>query len=95
MSTPDERTGPAAAPAAGGIGNTVGIVAAISLALGAIGTAVAAALTGFLGLAWWKMPLAVLGVFLVISGPSVIIAWLKLRQRNLGPILDRLVERIS
>ena len=27
-------------------------------------------------------------VVILISGPSLIIAWLKLRQRNLGPILD-------
>ena len=29
-----------------------------------------------------------LGVLLLISGPSMVLAWLKLRQRNLGPILD-------
>ena len=29
-----------------------------------------------------------LGLLLAISGPSMLIAWLKLRQRNLGPILD-------
>ena len=34
------------------------------------------------------MPLAILAVLLLISGPSMILAWLKLRQRNLGPILD-------
>jgi hypothetical protein len=36
----------------------------------------------------WEIPLAILAVFLAISAPSVIMAWLKLRQRNLGPILD-------
>ena len=30
----------------------------------------------------------VAGVMLAISLPSMVIAWLKLRQRNLGPILD-------
>jgi len=34
------------------------------------------------------MPLVIAGVILVISMPSVIIAWLKLRQRTLGPLLD-------
>jgi hypothetical protein len=34
------------------------------------------------------MPLVVLGALLVISGPSMLLAWLKLRQRNLGPLLD-------
>jgi len=65
-----------------------GIFAAIGLALGAIGTAVASVVTGFLNLSWWQMPLAVLGLILAISGPSVLIAALKLRSRNLGPILD-------
>jgi len=34
------------------------------------------------------MPLAVGGLMLLISGPSMIMAYMKLRQRNLGPILD-------
>jgi hypothetical protein len=34
------------------------------------------------------MPLGFLGLLLAISGPSMLIAWLKLRQRNVGPILD-------
>jgi hypothetical protein len=48
----------------------------------------AAVFTGFLSLRWWQMPLALLGVMLLISGPSMLIAWLKLRRRNIGPILD-------
>jgi hypothetical protein len=39
-------------------------------------------------LAWWQIPLAFAGVILIISGPSMIIAWLKLSQRTLGPMLD-------
>jgi hypothetical protein len=65
-----------------------GIFAAIGLAVGALGTAIAAVVTGFMGLTWWKMPLAVFGLLLAISGPSMVIAYLKLRQRNLAPILD-------
>ncbi len=34
------------------------------------------------------MPLVVVGAMLAISGPSMIIAWLELRRRNIGPILD-------
>ncbi|HXP30227.1 MAG TPA: hypothetical protein VN832_03995 [Stellaceae bacterium] len=91
----------ATAPAAGGAtppaqpqsqgydaARMAGIFAAIGLAIGAIGTAIATIVTGFMGLSWWQMPLAILGVILLISGPSVVIAMLKLRQRNLGPILD-------
>lgn len=70
------------------IGKFAGIFAAIGLAVGAIGTALASVLTGFLGLRWWEMPLAIVGLILLISGPSVIMAYLKLRQRNLGPMLD-------
>jgi hypothetical protein len=70
------------------IGKFVGIFAAISLALGAIGTAIASVIAGFMGLTWWKMPLALSGIILLISGPAMIMAYLKLRKRNLAPILD-------
>jgi hypothetical protein len=79
---------PTAPPAPFDVGKFAGIFAAIGLAVGAIGTAIAAVFTGFMNLPWWQMPLAVIGVMLVISGPSMIIAWLKLRQRTIGPILD-------
>jgi hypothetical protein len=69
-------------------GKFAGIFAAIGLALGAIGTAIASVVTGFLNLSWWQMPLALAGLMLVVSGPSLLIAYMKLRQRNLGPLLD-------
>lgn len=65
-----------------------GIFAAIGLALGAIGTALAAIVGGFLSLPLWQMPLTLGGILLMVSGPSMLIAYLKLRQRTLGPILD-------
>lgn len=65
-----------------------GVFAAIGLAVGALGSVLAAVGAGFLALRWWQMPLAVAGVILLISGPSMVIAWVKLRQRSLGPILD-------
>ena len=56
---------------------------------GALGTLLGGLVSGFLGLQpWWAKLVAVLGVMAVISGPSVFIAWLKLRQRTLGPVLD-------
>ena len=70
------------------VGKFAGIFAAIGLALGAIGTAVASILAGFMKLSLWQMPLAILGLLLVISGPSMVIAYLKLRRRNLAPLLD-------
>ena len=65
-----------------------GIFAAIGLALGAIITGMASMFTGFLKLAWWQMPLVILAIVMIISIPSVVLAWLKLRQRNLGRLLD-------
>jgi len=65
-----------------------GIFAAIGLAVGAIGTTLAAVVTGLFRLAWWQVPLVLVGVVLVISLPAVVLAWFKLRARNLGPILD-------
>ncbi len=65
----------------------VGVVAAMGVALGAIGTLLGGLIAGFIGLGLW-MPLGFLGIILAISGPSMLIAWLKLRQRTLGPILE-------
>lgn len=70
------------------MGKFAGIFAAIGLAVGALGTAVASMLTGLLGLKWWQLPFALLGLLLLVSGPAMLIAWFKLKQRNLGPILD-------
>lgn len=65
-----------------------GIFAAIGLAIGAIGGVLTAVASGILSLEFWQMPLALAGLMLLISGPSVLLAWLKLRQRTLGPVLD-------
>jgi hypothetical protein len=84
---PPAASPPAAAPAFD-VARFAGIFAAIGLAVGAIGTAVASVVTGFLTLVWWQMPLALAGILGAISGPSMLIAFMKLRQRNLAPILD-------
>ncbi len=65
----------------------IGTVAALGVAVGGITAALGALLGAFFGLGLW-MPLGLLGLVLCISGPSMAIAWLKLRKRNLGPILD-------
>ncbi len=69
----------------------VGTVAALGVAFGAIGTFFAAVATGLVKVAAFG-PLAIVGVILglmaLISGPSLILAYIKLRKRNLGPILD-------
>ncbi len=65
----------------------VGTVAAIGVALGSISAVLVAIFGKFVDLGQW-IPVALLGIVLAISGPSMLIAWLKLRQRSLGPILD-------
>ncbi|MBI5437390.1 MAG: hypothetical protein HY936_00255 [Nitrosomonadales bacterium] len=70
------------------VGKFAGIFAAIGLAIGAIGGILASIVSGLLGLKLWQMPLAVIGLMLLISGPAMLMAWFKLKKRNLGPILD-------
>jgi hypothetical protein len=65
----------------------LGTIAAIGVAIGGIGTLVGALLANLFGLGRW-LPLGILALLLMISGPSMLLAWLKLRRRNLGPILD-------
>jgi hypothetical protein len=68
-------------------GIDVGTVAAIGVAVGGIATFVSSIIATFAGLGMY-MPLGLAALLLAISGPSMLIAWLKLRQRNIGPILD-------
>jgi hypothetical protein len=69
----------------------VGTVAALGVAVGAIGTFITAMVgyaTGIFKLGPLAVAGAIAGVMLLISLPSVVMAFLKLRKRNLGPILD-------
>ena len=68
-------------------GIDVGTVAAIGVAVGGIATFFSSIVATFAGLGMW-MPVGLAALLLAISGPSMLIAWLKLRQRNIGPILD-------
>src|SRR5690606_35663509 len=63
----------------------------LGVAFGALATATAAIAgyaSGLMSLPFWQLCIAVAVLVLIVSGPSVLIAWLKLRKRNLGPILD-------
>ena len=64
-----------------------GLIAAMGVGAAGIGGMIGGIVTGFLNLKG-LMPLGVLAIILIISGPSMLLAWLKLRRRNLGPILD-------
>jgi len=66
----------------------VGTVAALGVAFGSLATAFGLIFAKVADIAPWKVGFLVLAVILVISLPSVIIAALKLRKRNLGPLLD-------
>ncbi len=83
------KTGASAAlPPPFDVAKFAGIFAAIGMAVGAIGTALASVIMGILALQWWQIPIALLGLMLAISAPAVALAWFKLRTRNLGPLLD-------
>ncbi|HVY60936.1 MAG TPA: hypothetical protein VHF22_04750 [Planctomycetota bacterium] len=82
-----DQTKPAEAGAPPARKIDVGTVAAIGVAVGGIATFLSSILATFFGLGAW-MPIGIAGLLLAISGPSMVIAWLKLRQRNLGPMLD-------
>lgn len=97
----DDRAAPQAISATGSVGagkpappppfdiaKFAGIFAAIGLAIGAIGAMLASVLTGILKLTWWQIPVVIICILLAISLLSVFLAWLNLRKRNLGPILD-------
>ncbi len=78
----------APAPPKFDIARSAGLFAAVGLAIGVMGTALASLAKAAFSLEWWQFPLVFLGIFLLISGPSVIIAWFKLRKRTLGPLLE-------
>ncbi|MGV8057808.1 MAG: hypothetical protein AB2L12_07290 [Smithellaceae bacterium] len=64
-----------------------GMIAAMGVGAAGLGGMVGGLLSGFLNLKG-LMPVGILAIILIISGPSMVMAWLKLRKRNLGPILD-------
>ena len=53
-----------------------------------IGSALAALAKGVFALEWWQLILSFLGILLIISGPAMVMAWMKLRRRNIAPLLN-------
>lgn len=70
------------------IAKFAGIFAAIGMALGMIGSALVSVAGGFRTLTWWQDILVIAAILLIISGPAMILAAIKLRRRNLAPILN-------
>ena len=82
-----EAAKPAATPPFD-IAKFAGIFAAIGMAVGMIGSALAALAKGIFALEWWQLVLSFLGILLIISGPAMVLAWMKLRRRNIAPLLN-------
>ena len=70
------------------IGKFAGIFAAFGMALGSLGTALTKIFGGVLNMPPHKTILALLAIILVISGPAMVMAWMKLRRRNIAPLLN-------
>ena len=77
----------AAQPAPFDVAKFAGIFAAIGLAIGSIGTFLTSLLSEVKEMHAWAL-LIVPVVLIVISGPSMVLAWMKLRKRNLAPLLN-------
>ncbi len=83
--------GQAAQPAPFDIAKFAGIFAAIGMAVGALGTFLTSLLSEvgkFAENGWWAIPTLIICILLAISGPSMVLAWMKLRKRNLAPLLN-------
>ena len=63
-------------------------VAAIGIGVGMVGAAAASLMAAVKGMGPWQAVAAVVAIILVVSLPSVILTWFKLRRRDLGAILN-------
>ena len=70
------------------IAKFAGIFAAIGMAVGMIGTALASIFNGLIDLKWWQIIMLFVGILLLVSGPAMVMAWMKLRRRNIAPLLN-------
>lgn len=89
QTTPTAGAAPAAAPqpAPFDVAKFAGIFAAVGLAIGSIGTFLTSLLSEVKDMHAWAL-LIVPAILIVVSGPSMILAWMKLRKRNLAPLLN-------
>ena len=70
------------------IAKFAGIFAALGMAAGMIGSFLTGLFEGIFALKWWQLIAAFVGIMLVISGPAMVMAWMKLRRRNIAPLLN-------
>lgn len=78
---------PANPPPAGGAA-VASSVAAIGIGVGFVGAACGGLLSILTKTPWWQTVLGVVAIVLLVSLPSVVLAWFKLRARDLGAILN-------
>lgn len=78
-----------AAPAATALpGASMASIATLGIALSFVASAVAAIAAAVTNTPLWKTGLVIVGIILVVSVPSMLLTWFKLRARDLAPILN-------
>jgi len=80
-------------PAAEGQGSQAGAamassVAAIGIGIGMVGAAFASLMAVVSSMTWWQMIVGVAAIVVVVSLPSVVLTWFKLRRRDICAILN-------
>ena len=63
-------------------------VAAIGIGVGMVGAAAASLMAAISNMTALQIAISIVALILVVSLPSVILTWFKLRQRDLGAILN-------
>lgn len=87
VTTADKQAAPAPAAPVAAKKLDLGTIALIGTALGGISALIGSILQALFGLGFW-VPLGLIGILLCISGPSMILASMKLRKRSIAPILE-------
>jgi len=70
------------------IAKFAGIFAAIGMAIAYLSTAIVKIAKGIAMAKWWVILVVIAAIMLVISLPSMFLAWYKLRHRDIGPVLN-------
>ena len=63
-------------------------IAAIGIGIGMVGAAAASLMAAISSMPAWKIGIALVALVLIVSVPSMILAWFKLRKRDLGVVLN-------
>ena len=63
-------------------------IAAIGIGIGMVGAAAASLMAAISSMPAWKIGIALVALVMLVSVPSMVLAWFKLRKRDLGVILN-------